>query len=86
MKPSRLYSPRSRLLRAAKESFRIVRKLVEDLDMPLSLKDVGVPEEKLSMLAELCVKDWPRPNSPRPLTEKSMLELFKRMWRGEPLE
>jgi len=71
---------------AAKKAVRTVRKLVEDLDIPLSLKEVGVPEEKLSMLAELCVKDWPRPNSPRPLTKEAVLEVFERMWRGEPLE
>jgi len=71
---------------AAKEAVLIVRKLVEDLNIPLSLKEVGVPEEKLSMLAELCVKDWPRPNSPRPLTKEAVLEVFERMWRGEPLK
>jgi len=71
---------------AAKEAVRIVRKLVEDLNIPLSLKEVGVPEEKLSMLAQLCVKDWPRPNSPRPLTKEAVLEVFQRMWRGEPLQ
>ena len=70
---------------AAKKAVRTVRKLVEDLNIPLSLKEVGVPEEKLSMLAELCVKDWPRPNSPRPLTKEAVLEVFERMWRGEPL-
>jgi len=67
---------------AAKEAVRIVRKLIEDLEIPLSLKEVGVPEQKLSMLAELCVKDWPRPNSPRPLTKEAVLEVFERMWRG----
>jgi alcohol dehydrogenase class IV len=72
--------------KAAKEAVRIVRKLVEDLNIPLSLKEVGVPEEKLSMLAELCVKDWPRPNSPRPLTKEAVLEVFERMWRGESLK
>jgi len=71
---------------AAKKAVRTVRKLVEDLNIPLSLKEVGVPEEKLSMLAELCIKDWPRPNSPRPLTKEAVLEVFERMWRGEPLE
>ena len=71
---------------AAKEAVRIVRKLVEDLNIPLSLKEVGVPEEKLSTLAELCVEDWPRPNSPRPLTIEAVLEVFRRMWRGEPLK
>ena len=71
--------------KAAKEAVHIVRKLVEDLNIPLSLKKVGVPEEKLSMLAELCIKDWPRPNSPRPLTKEAVLEVFERMWRGEPL-
>jgi len=73
-------------MEAAKEAVRTVRRLIEDLDIPLSLKEVGVPEEKLSMLAELCVKDWPRPNSPRPLTEEAVLEVFQRMWRGEPLQ
>jgi len=71
---------------AAKEAVRIVRRLVEDLKIPLSLKEIGVPEEKLSMLAELCVKDWPRPNSPRPLTNEDLLEVFQRMWKGEPLQ
>jgi len=72
--------------KAAKEAVRIVRRLVEDLNIPLSLKEVGVPEEKLSTLAELCIKEWPRPNSPRPLTKEAVLEVFQRMWRGEPLQ
>jgi len=72
--------------KAAKEAVHIVRRLIEDLDIPLSLKEIGVPEEKLSMLAELCVEDWPRPNSPRPLTKESVLEVFQRMWRGESLQ
>lgn len=72
--------------KAAKEAVHIVRRLVEDLNIPLSLKEVGVPEEKLSILAELCIKEWPRPNSPRPLTKEAVLEVFQRMWRGEPLQ
>jgi len=72
--------------KAAKKTVHTVRKLVEDLNIPLSLKEVGVPEEKLSILAELCIKDWPRPNSPRPLTKEAVLEVFERMWKGEALQ
>jgi alcohol dehydrogenase class IV len=70
----------------ALEAIYSVRNLAKDLGVPLSLKEVGVPKEDLSRLTEICVKNWPRPNSPRTITKKSVLKTFERMWKGPAAE
>jgi len=68
---------------AALKAIHAVRRLVEDVEIPLSLKEIGVPKEQLPTFAEACVRDWPRPNSPRKLTKESVLKVFERLWSGE---
>jgi len=67
---------------AAEKAVRSVYELAQDLDIP-SLQDVGVSQGELPSLAEACIRDWPRPNTPRKLTEKTALQIFKKMWKGE---
>lgn len=70
----------------ALEAIYSVKNLAKDLDVPPSLKEVGVPKDDLPRLTEICIKDWPRPNSPRIITKKSVLKTFERMWKGQTVE
>jgi len=70
---------------AAVEAIRAVKKLAEDIGIPSSLREVGFDRGQLLELAEICVKEWPRPNSPRELTKQSVLEVLERMWEGRIL-
>jgi len=53
-----------------------------ELDIPLSLIDLGASIDDLEIMAEYTVKFQPRSNSPIPLTKEKMLELYKKMWKG----
>jgi alcohol dehydrogenase len=62
-----------------------VMKLIEDVGIPTTLRELGFDKGELPELAEICVKEWPRPNSPRQLTRQSVLEVLERMWEGKIL-
>lgn len=62
-----------------------VMKLIEDVGIPTTLREFGFDKGELPELAEICVKEWPRPNSPRQLTGQSVLEVLERMWEGKIL-
>lgn len=68
---------------AAKEAVKTTWRLVEDLDVPLSLKDIGVSRAELEKLAERTVKEWPRPNSPIELTKERVLKVYESMYEGK---
>jgi len=67
------------------EAIRFVKELAGDIGIPSSLRDVGFDMDQLPLLAETCVKEWPRPNSPRELNKQSVLEVLERMWEGQVL-
>jgi len=67
---------------AAMNAIGVVKKLADDIGIASSLKEVRFDKNVLSELAEICVEEWPRPNSPRKLTKKSVLEVLNRMWEG----
>ena len=67
------------------EAIRFVKKLAEDIGIPLSLREVGFDRDQLPLLTKTCVKEWPRPNSPRELTRQSVLEVLEKMWEGRIL-
>jgi len=67
---------------AAVMAVRAVHKLTQDLNIPW-LRDLGATREQLPSLAEACISDWSRTNSPRQLTKESALEVFERMWAGK---
>jgi len=66
-------------------AIRAVMKLVDEIGVPTSLKELGFDKGEMSRLAEICVKEWPRPNSPRRLTQEAVLEVLERMWEGKIL-
>jgi len=67
---------------AATKAVKAVKILADDLGIPSSLKDVGVPKNRVPALAEICFNLWPRPNSPIKLTKEAVLKVFEEMWEG----
>jgi len=67
------------------KAIQFVKKLAADIGIPSTLRDVGFDRDQLPLLAETCVKEWPRPNSPRDLTKQSVLEVIEKMWEGRIL-
>ena len=60
-----------------------IRRMMNDLGMPSSLRNLNVPKEDLSMLAKELVEKYPRYNNPRVLTYEEALKLYEAMWNGE---
>uniref|UniRef100_A0A7C5YXU6 Iron-containing alcohol dehydrogenase n=1 Tax=candidate division CPR3 bacterium TaxID=2268181 RepID=A0A7C5YXU6_UNCC3 len=72
---------------AAKKGIQSIIRLMEDVDLPLSLKEVNIPRVDLHDLAEYIVKerqylyDIPR-LSPRKFTSENIQGLLEDMWHG----
>jgi alcohol dehydrogenase class IV len=60
-----------------------VKGMLTHLKMPATLKELGVKEEELPMLAKECVVMYPRANSPVVFDEKSMTHFYRMMWEGQ---
>lgn len=69
------------LREAAQASVQAVRSLMEDIDFPLRLRDLGVPKEALPEMARGTMRT-PRliGNTPRTPTEEDVLRVFERAW------
>ncbi len=59
------------------------RQMVAHLGFATSMKDLGVKEEDLPMLARECLELYPRPNSPLVFDEKSMTHFYHMIWEGQ---
>jgi alcohol dehydrogenase class IV len=66
----------------ALEVVKQVWNLVKELNIPLSLKDIGISKVELEKLAERTLKEWPRPNSPIELTKERILKVYENMYEG----
>ena len=60
-----------------------VAELGAHLQIPGSLKALGVQEGDLNELAKECLEVYPRPNSPLVFDQKSMTRLYGNMWSGD---
>lgn len=60
-----------------------VRALLKSLRVPTSFKELGVKEEDLAMLAQECMRLYPRQNSPVVFDEKSMTHFYRMIWEGD---
>ena len=80
-----LQTPGATATETGAAAIRAVIKLAEDVGIPASLRELGFDKGELPELSEICVKEWPRPNSPRALTKQSVHEVFERMWEGRIL-
>ena len=73
--------------KVALKSVIAIKELMEDLEMPTSLKDLKVPKEDLPQFADYILKerqymyDLPHYN-PRKLTKQNLNQLLENMWEG----
>jgi alcohol dehydrogenase class IV len=72
---------------AAYKSIEATLRLMEDIDTPISLKEVGVPREDLKPLAEYVVTERQhmydlKTFNPRKLTLENVTQLLQKMWEG----
>ena len=68
---------------AARKAVRFVRGLLEELGLPVSLKEMGFQKEDLPSMAEMCLTRYKREYNPRDLTPEEMRAIFEGMWQGE---
>jgi alcohol dehydrogenase class IV len=59
-----------------------VKGMVMHLKLPTTLKELGVKEEDIPLLANECVEMYSRPNSPLVFDGKSMNHFYQMMWEG----
>ena len=68
---------------AAQLAVELLYDLMEDVKMPVSLKEMGFKHEDLPKIAEVCITRYPRGNNPRPMSKEQCVALFESMWEGE---
>ena len=63
-----------------------VRELMKDVNFPISLRDIGIKEEDIEIMAERMLKVTRLlAHNPRELTMEDAVTLFRRMYEGEPM-
>lgn len=67
----------------ALEAIKAIKSLMVRLDVPSSLKEIGVPENQLKELAEEFLTEYPRPYNIRKANRKNILDLYKEIWKGD---
>ncbi|MBQ8840811.1 MAG: lactaldehyde reductase [Clostridia bacterium] len=64
----------------AKAAVEAVKKLSLDLNIPQTLREIGIPEEALEQLANDAFNDVCTGGNPREITEADILELYKKAY------
>jgi alcohol dehydrogenase class IV len=62
---------------AAEEACASVARLASDVGLPTRLRDVGVKEGQIPVMAEKAMTDWCHPFNPRPCSKDDMVALYK---------
>lgn len=65
---------------AAKAAVDAVKQLSLDLEIPQTLREIGIPEEALPQLANDAFNDVCTGGNPQPITEEDILELYKKVF------
>ena len=68
---------------AGRRAAQLVYDLNKDVNLPVSLREMGFRHEDVNKMAEICVTKYPRPNNPRDLTKENSMALFEAMWTGD---
>ena len=69
------------LISAVDKVVEAVKELSIKLEIPQTLQEIGIPEDKLSMLAHQAINDICTSGNPRKVTEKDILSLYKKAYR-----
>lgn len=67
----------------ALKAVKAVKTLADDINIPASLKDFGIPQENLPKMAEDVLLNFPRPNSPIDMNKDGVLKILQWMYKGE---
>ncbi len=65
---------------AAKAAVDAVKQLSIDLEIPQTLREIGIPEEALEQLANDAFNDVCTGGNPQPITEEDILALYKKVY------
>jgi alcohol dehydrogenase class IV len=70
---------------AAHKAVIAVRKLIEDVALPTSLKEIGIPKGEVPRYAKDLITKYARllPRNPREISIEDSVTIFKRMWEGK---
>jgi alcohol dehydrogenase class IV len=66
----------------ALKTIEAIRRLIEDLDVPISLKELGVPRAQLPILAREFIEKYPRPYNICKIDVLKAEKLYRYMWEG----
>jgi alcohol dehydrogenase class IV len=71
-------------LEAAKMAVRATANLIKNVELPISLKEMGIPREAVPELANVLVSKYQRllNNNPCEVTYEDANRIFMRMWEG----
>ena len=64
-------------------AIKAVKKLKKDVNIPKTLKEIGVKKEDLKALAEAAMADVCTGGNPRPCTKELVLEVYKKAFNGK---
>jgi lactaldehyde reductase len=64
----------------AKAAVEAVKKLSQDLGIPQTLREINIPEDALTQLANDAFNDVCTGGNPREITEADILELYKKAY------
>jgi len=68
--------------RSSRKVIEWITQLLQDLRIPRSLREMGIPREDLKNLAREMIEVYPRPNNPRQLAIEEAEKLYEEMWDG----
>ena len=57
--------------------------LLRELDVPTSLRSLGLSQSDATEMANECVDRYPRPNNPTPLEADRLTDLYRFFWQGD---
>jgi alcohol dehydrogenase class IV len=60
-----------------------VQDLLGRLGMPNALVEIGITREAAARMANMCVREYPRPSNPAPLSVEPLTKLFMAMAGGD---
>lgn len=68
---------------AAKLAVESIYHLMEDIGLPVTLKQYGgIAESDLTAAAEIMIDKYPRPENPRPMDRSQAIQFWRNMWEG----
>jgi len=60
-----------------------IRTMADDVQLPSSLREVGLQEGDIPDMVEECLRKYPRPNNPVPLTRERLMQLYGYFFDGD---